>query len=278
VLRSMSEQHELLALQAAGVPSKRIVAPFVILSVIAVLCNFATVEFFLPASTKYTDQFQTSYLKRDNSRKDRIRVLELKDGSRLAFQYFDNSTTTFHDLFWVRSTDDIWRIKTLKLDRDNPKAPPLCTHVDHVTRGQDGGLHKIESHKEILLEALKIASYQVKKTQLSFESYSLSKLFKELDKEKIRFYELSAEFYMKCARLFLPLLAVLSIIPFCLRYSRLSSPMLLYSLGIFGTIALFVGIQAGGILTQNQILSPWASIIAPLLVLFGWSSFRFAKL
>jgi len=278
VLRSMSEKHELLALQAAGIPSKRIVTPFLFLAMTAVVCNFATTEFLLPASTKYTDQFQTSYLKRDSSGKDRIRVLELKDGSRLAFQHFDAKTTTFHDLFWIRSTDDLWRIKTLKLDMNNPKAPPLCSHADHITRGSDGGLHKVDSHNEILLEALKVGSYQAKKTQLSFESYSLSKLFKELDKEKIRYYELSAEFYMKCARLFLPFLAVLLVVPFCLRYSRLSSPMLLYSLGIFGTIVLFVGIQAGGILTQNQILSPWTSIIAPLFLLFSWSLFRFVKL
>jgi lipopolysaccharide export system permease protein len=278
VLRTMSERHELLALQAAGVPAKRIVLPFLSMALAAVCLNFAGAELFLPASTKYTENFQTTYLKRSTFEKDRLRVLELKDGSRLAFQHFDNTTTTFHDLFWIRSVDDIWRIKSLKLDRNNPTAPPLCNYVDHITRGNDGGLHKVDSYEEIRLAPLKAGSYQIKKSQLSFESYSLSKLFKELHKEKNHLGEISSEFFMKCARPFLPLLAILSIVPFCLRYSRLASAMPLYSLGIFGTIAYFVVIQAGGILTQNQIVTPWVSIIAPLIILLSWSTLRFIKL
>lgn len=276
VLRSMSEKHELLALQAAGLPLKRIMRPFLVIASLAVAANFCMAEFLLPTSNSYAENFQTSYLKRPISEKSRLRVLELKDGSRLAFHSFDGQTATFHDLFWIRSTDDIWRIKSLQLDKNRPKEAPLCYFADHICRTQEGGLHKIESYEEIRLEPLKASSFQIKKSQISFENFSISKLFKMLQTNPTA--EITAEVSMKCAKPFLSLLVVLAIAPFCLRFSRLSSAMPLYSLGIFGTIAYFVAIQAGGILTQNQILSPWLSIAAPLALLLCWSSLRFSKL
>jgi lipopolysaccharide export system permease protein len=277
VLRSMSERHELLALQAAGVPTMKIAAPFVRIAILFVVCNFCLTEFFLPASTKYTEHFQTTHLKRPALEKNRLRVLELKDGSRLAFQRFDKKTNTFHDLFWVKSSDDLWRIKTMTLDTNNPKAPPLCRFVDHIVRGSDGGLHKVDSHEEISLKELKPGSYQLKKHQDPYESYSLSKLFKLLFKKNSERAEITAELFMKSIRPFLSLLAILAIVPFCMHYSRLSSPMPLYTLGIFGTIAYYVTIHAGGILTQNQITSSWLCLVLPFLFLAGLATFRFVR-
>ncbi len=157
VLRNMSEKHELLALQVAGLSAKRIVRPFLVLSLASTLCTFAIAEFFLPGSLRFTDEFYALHLKPHSPEeaKARVGMLELKDGSRLAYHTFDSATTTFEDVFWIRSTDDIWRIKTLKLDREQPQAPPVASFVDHIARGPDGGLHKIASFPSIRLEGLK---------------------------------------------------------------------------------------------------------------------------
>ncbi len=284
ILRTMSERHELLALQVAGLPVKRLMRPFLLVAIISTLSNFAIAEFLLPRSLKFSSEFKEQHLKNlpKQEQRGRVRVLELKDGSRLAFQSFDGSKAIFHDLFWIRSTDDIWRIKTLELDREHPQNPPIGIHVDHIQRCQDGGLHKIASYPAIHLEALKASCYRLKKEAIPFEHYSLSKLSRSLhasSREEINHRAmLTAEFAMKTARPFLSLLVILGIAPFCVRYSRFSPPLPLYACGIFSVIAIFVAIQAGGVLVQNGITSSWLAIAIPLLVLFSWSTYRFAKL
>ena len=284
ILRTMSERHELLALQVGGLPLKRLLRPFLITALFATLLNFTIVQSLLPASLNFSSNFKEQHLKNlpKQERRGRVRVLELKDNSRLAFQSFDRKELTFHDLFWVRSTDDIWRIKTLKLDREQPQNAPLASHVDHIKRGQDGGLHKVASYPSIHLEGLRASSYHFKSQTIPIEHLSLSKLFYSMSKnsneEGSRKAMMRAEFGMKTARPFLSLIAIIGIAPFCLRYSRFSSSLPLYACGIFSMIATYVAIQAGGILVQNNVLSPWLAIAFPLSLLFTYSAYRFLKL
>lgn len=155
LLRGMNHRNELLALQAAGLPLKRLMRPFLIVALFATIMNLAIAEWLFPASLQFNEQFQTSHLKSTSEevRLERVRVLDLKDGSRLTFHSFDNKTATFHDLFWIRSLDDIWRIKTLTIDREHPKEAPVASYVDHIKRGEDGGLHKIASYPAMRLES-----------------------------------------------------------------------------------------------------------------------------
>ena len=284
LLRNMSERHELLALQVAGLPLKRLLRPFLIVAAVATLINFAIAELLLPHSLKFSSDFKEQHLKNlpKQEQRGRVRVLELKDGSRLAFQSFDRTKTTFHDLFWIRSTDDIWRIKTLKLDQEHPQDPPIGSYVDHIKRCQDGGLHKIASYPILQMEALKASCYQLKKESTPLEEYSLSKLAKSLTRnsqeDNSRQTMIHAEFAMKAARPFLSLIVILGIAPFCVRYSRFSPPLPLYACAIFSTIAMFVAIQAGGVLVQNGVGSSWLAIASPMLALFSCSLYRFAKL
>ncbi|MBS3904492.1 MAG: LptF/LptG family permease [Simkania sp.] len=279
VLKGMNRQNELLALQAAGLPLKHLMRPFLIVALLATALNFAVAQYLLPVSLQFTDTFQDKHLKRSSSedRANRIRVLELKDSSKLAFERFDRKTSTFHDLFWIRSIDDIWRIKQLKIDQEHPQEAPLGHFVDHIQRASDGGLHKVASYSTLRLEPLKAGAYQLKKMNIPAESLSLSKLAKEL-KQKNHYAQISAILAMKSVRPFLCLLAVLSIAPFCLRFTRLSSSLPLYAGGIFGIITCFIAIQAGGILTENQVLPSLISVVLPTASLMSWSIFRFAKL
>jgi lipopolysaccharide export system permease protein len=284
ILRTMSERHELLALQVGGLPLKRLLRPFLVTALFSTLLNFVVVQSLLPASLNFSSNFKDEHLKNlpKQEKRDRVRVLELKDSSKLAFQRFDRAELTFHDLFWIRSTEDIWRIKTLKLDREHPQNPPLASHVDHIRRGDDGGLHKIASYPSIRLEGLKASSYHLKSQTIPVEHFSLSKLFysmgKNTNEDGSHKAMMRAEFAMKTTRPFLSLMAIIGIAPFCLRYSRFSTSLPLYACGIFSMIATYVAIQAGGILVQNNIVSPWLAIVFPLFLLFSFSAYRFIKL
>jgi len=283
VLTSLSASRELLALQAGGVSLKRILRPLIILGVIAALFNIYNAEFLLPKATTFIDNFSASHLKPPSEKRNaRLRVVDLKDGSRLAFQKFDPKTTTFHDLFWIRSTDDIWRIKTLTLDAKQPKEAPTGYFVDHISRGSDGGLHKTTSYSAIRLEPLKAGAYLQHKVARSLENSAphsiIRSLRKEANPDSSHYNEMLSILTAKCAFPFLSPLVVLSAAPLCARFRRHTSYFLHYALGIFGFIAFFVLLNAASILGQNQVMSPVAAIIAPLALAYGWAIWKFSKL
>lgn len=283
VLTSLSSSRELLALQAAGLPLRRILRPFLVLGIAAAAFNLYNAQYLLPRATDFIDTFSASHLKQPSERKNaRLRVVDLKDGTRLAFQKFDNHSTTFHDLFWIRSSDDIWRIKSLKLDRSQPNQSPVGYYVDHMTRGPDGGLHKTASYTSLTLEPLKAGSYLQRRIVKSPENSSLSRLFhairKETNPDSPHYSENLSLLTAKCAFPLLSPLVIIGAAPSCTRFRRHTSYFLHYTLGIFGFIAFFVLLNAASILGQNQVISPIAAILTPLAIAYGWSLWRFLRI
>ena len=282
VLTNLNSSRELLALQAGGLHLRRILRPFLLLGIAGAAFNLANVQYLLPRANDFIDTFSASHLKQPSEKRNaRMRVLDLKDGSRLAFQKFNKETTTFHDLFWIRSSDDIWRIKTLRLDKTQPNAAPMGYFVDHIARSSDSGLHKAASYPSLPFEQLKASAFLQKRVVQSRGNRSLSALVKSLNDEtnsdSAHYYEMLSALTTKCALPFLSPLVILSIAPACARFRRYSSPFLFYVLGIFGFIAFFVLINAASILGQNQVFSPIAAILAPLVVAYSFSLWKYWK-
>ena len=280
VLRKMNARRELVALQVGGLSLQKILKPFLYVGIFCTLLNGATAEYALPFALKSVSMFQDKYIKRSPiSEKQRSsKVFELKDGSKLAFLSFDPKNKTFHDVFWIRSIDDIWRIKRLKQEKGEV---PLAFFADHIQRLGTGSLYKTASHNQLELPELILEIYRPKRSKLPIEYFSLSALFKEktstLFQEKTRHAALSACISLRIARCFIPLLAIVCIAPFCLAFSRISSSFILYLTGVFGVIAYFAFIQAGSILTENRVCSAFASVYFPLFLGLGLSMFRFVR-
>jgi lipopolysaccharide export system permease protein len=280
ILRDMSQRHELLTLQVAGLSLKRIVRPFLLSAAAAVLCNLLSNEFLLPPSIDALERFHSLYLKKPHTTPNLLHVIELEDHSRLVFQDFDRSHFIFHDLFWIRSTDDLWRIKSATLTDKGDNCSLHCHYVDHITRepGAGGGLHKTASYEELELSELMIDMKRLEKGRTIFATAPLSQLVKKLQIASPHANAFKADLVMRSTRAHLPLLMLLALLPSCLHYSRFRSPLLLYSVAIFGTIAAFVLIQAGAVFIENQALSIWSAMILPFaLFLFGtiWRFIRF---
>lgn len=283
VLTSLNAQRELLALQAAGLPLRKILRPFLFLGIVATAFNFYNAEYLLPRAADYIDAFAASHLKAPSERKSaRLRVVDLKDGSRLAFQKFDKKTSTFHDLFWIRSIDDIWRIKTLTIDRSQPNLPPTGTFVDRITRGPDGGLHKTASYPTLSIPGLKAGGYLEKQPVKNPSNQSFRELLhilrKETNPDSSYYNEILSVLVSKCALPLLSPLVILCMAPYCTRFKRHSSSFFLYTVGIFGFIAFFVLLNAASILGQSQVISPFAATLVPLGLAYGLFTWKFVRL
>ena len=64
--------------------------------------------------------------------------MPLKDKSKIVYQTIDREKNLFVDVYWIRSADEIWRMKTLSTD----PARPVGFYVDKLKRNSGGDFSK----------------------------------------------------------------------------------------------------------------------------------------
>jgi lipopolysaccharide export system permease protein len=267
VLYTLNLRRELVALQASGMRLRTLLRPFFFLAALCTLFNYLNAEFLAPNSISYLENFRKKHFhkKMEKSRKG-IHVLYLKDQSKLVYQTLDKQKNAFFDLFWIRSPNDIWRIKYLSSDPNHPEGQ----WVDHLERDKDGYLQKTASFETYLFKELKWDRTMTQKGLVPMENRKISQLFHtSFSKKTISSYEKAqalSYFLFKCAIPLLSFLVVLSTAPYCVRYSRNSRPFVTYTLSLFCFVALYALLDAAVILGENLIFSPWLTISAPLLL------------
>lgn len=273
---SMNLNGELVALQASGIPAKTIARPLLLLGILCALFNYFSFEFFLPSSLNFLDRFRERHFKhsRHGSRTEPVHALYLKDGSKIIYQTQDTDKACFFDVFWVRSSNDIWRMKTLSSDPHNP----IGTYVDHIQRNPLGNLTKTESFETYTFSPFKWQPDLAGKGYIPVENRKISELFNLLLSSKKRTTsverpQILTYLLFKCVMPLLPFLACIATLPYCIRYSRSTPLLLIYSLSIFGFVAFGALMDAGVILGENNVIPPLAAICGPFLICslgFGW--------
>ncbi len=275
VLLTMNTQGELVALQASGIPLKRIIRPLLLLASTCTLFNLLSAELILPNSLNYLDRFRESHFKHSfrGNRKEPIHALYLKDHSKIIYQAHDKEKGGYFDVFWVRSTDDIWRIKTLSTDLDNP----VGTSVDHLQRNLLGNLEKTDSFDTYQFAPFRVLPDLAGKGFVPFENRKMSELVKMLgEKRKTTSLERPqalTHLLFKCVMPWLCILSVIAAVPFCVRHSRMTPSFFIYSIALFGFISFYALMDAAVIMGENNVLTPTLAILAPIAlvtILFGW--------
>jgi lipopolysaccharide export system permease protein len=284
VLSHLNMHREFLAFQAAGLPSKKLIRPFFLIAALCTLFNYACVEWLLPVSTTYLDNFNEAHFKHiDRGKhkgkvvkpKEKLYALSLSDRSKLIYQSYDTEKEAYFDVIWICSPEELWRMKYLKLS-----SPPLASYADHFKRNPNGFFEKIASFSSYELPNLKWNPKEQSKLEIPFESHRMSSLWNLSQKSFTTAYERSeimTNFFFKCMMPLLPLLIVLAIAPFCIRYRRTHFIFFTYAFGIFGYIAFYLMMNAAVILGENHVFSPFWVIFTPFAVsatLFGG---KFAK-
>jgi len=151
VLLDLNRHLELVALQTAGLSSKKLLFPFFALAALLSLVCYANSEWVAPYAMTATKTFRASYSKhKKKARRESLQFLSLADGSELVYQEYDASSNALFDVFWIRSPSDIWHIKQLAIS----SSPPIGHAADHLVRTQEPVAKLHDSEKSMILSPL----------------------------------------------------------------------------------------------------------------------------
>ncbi len=233
-------RQEISSLQVTGLSSKTLLRPFFFIAIILGGITYVTLEYLLPYSFAYVEKFQIVHSKHpEKGEKRGLHLLLLEDGSKLIYQ--KKKRDGLFDVFWIRSPDDILHIKSLEENTGY--------FVDHLHRNEKGLLENVES----------------------FAKESFPKLIPQIEPLE------KTKWHTKLSTPLFPLLTLIAIAPYCLRFSRHISIFFYYAIALFSLIAFLMLIDAATILAENQIASPLLLIWAPIGLLFGVFGIRFSK-
>ncbi len=277
VLLSMNQHGELTALQVSGIPSTTILRPFLVIGLAATACNYASMEYILPKSLNYLDSFENRHFKNQGAtaKEKSFNVLYLTDGSKLFYQKEDASKQAYFDVFWVRSSDELFRMKYLSKDLEHP----FAQYVDHIIRDGQGRLEKVESFDTCHLISMHIKKATGNQGTISPENKRLSQLFYLLKHPSSDYLpsEILTHLLMKLSMPLLCLVSVLAPIPFCIRHSRNTPVFLIYTVSLFGLITFFTCMNGVVILGENHTMSPFLAILTPFIAISAWIGWKFKK-
>lgn len=279
VLTTLNGRREWIVLQVSGLTTRHLLRPFFAIALLACCFNFLNFQFFLPQALCQIDDFHATHFKNSHraKRKELIHLLTLNDNSKLIYQSYDPAKDAFFDVLWIRSTDDIWRMKFLNADPSTPNAQ----FVDHLVRNSQGFLEKAESYEIHRFSDLHWTPSMMGQSIAPFENRSLKELFNLIFFSKTTTpYESSkilTQFCFKCALPFISFIIVLAIAPFCLVFSRHLNLFLIYAFGLFGLLACYMLFDSMVTLGEHRVISPLIAAFAPLFLLGSFFTWRFFK-
>ena len=277
VLCRLNASRELVALQSCGIKLKSLLSPFFYLGALCCIFNWISSEKLLPKALVSLNHFEDISHYNGKDTKEPFYVLHLKDESKLIYQTHDIETNTFSDVYWVKSFNEIWRIKTLKADPKNP----IAELADHLVRNKEGILTKVKSYETWIIDGLTWQTNLNRKGVIPIESRKVTELGKVLaHKNKISKKQASEALTVLSYKLIMPvlsLLVVIAIAPFCIRYTRSVPTFYIYAVGLFGFIAFFLLMDSFVILGSHNTLNPLVAILLPFGMCFGVFSWKFGK-
>lgn len=277
-LCSLNTHNELVALMASGITMRRLLCPFIAFGIFFTFVTYIDIEFLQPMAAKYNTQLDHSRAKAKQKKHLPIQKLLLEDGSSLIYQSYDSAAQSFFDVYWVRSIDDIYRIKYLFPYAETPKGE----HVEHLQRNAEGVMVPTDSHVEIGFRDMHFDKEKLLDSVLLPDSQSLSALKEQLPTHQEKLNEKEARlvttYYYKWAIPWLCLLAVLAPAPFCVRFSRTLPVFFIYALSIFGLVSFYLVMDAATVLGERQMVAPFLAIWVPFTTFFAFFGWRFLRL
>lgn len=278
VLTGLNVQNEWTVFQAAGLSTRKLLAPFFAVAILCTVFLWANFQYFLPPALQNIDEFrmQHSHGSHLAKRREKIHLIPLKDQSKLLYQAYIPEKHALFDVLWIKSPNEIWRMKYLSADPAYPKAD----FVDHLIRSPSGMIEKQTSYDSIFLTDLKWHPKNARKALASFDQKSISELALLVKNRKISPYELPKAKTAVAFKIASPLLSpliILAFAPACLTFSRHRSFFVVYAVGIFSFFAFYMFLDSLTILSDNGLISPILAIFAPLLLLTSILGLRFLR-
>lgn len=277
---SLNTNNELVALMSSGISLRTLMRPFILLGLLCTGLMYLNMEFVSPIALKklkLIDDSRSSK-KRDSQTSLAAQHILLEDKSTLIFQSYDSSQNRFFDVYWVRSIDDIYRIKFLFPNLDTPRGE----FVDHLVRNSNGELAVLDSVEQMSLPDLRFNKKTLFETLTPAEELAVSELWKKLPEKQKATSEKQAQsiaaFYQKLLLPWFCLFAVIGPAPFCLYRTRNLPVFFIYALSIFGLLAFDVVIEAALILGKRQVMPPLLALGPPFAIIGGLLVWRYTRI
>ncbi len=276
MLCSLNIHNELTALLMAGVTYRRILLPFFLSALLCMGILYLNAEVASPIVAKQYKQYEqlrSSYKhrKRDHPH---IQQISLKDQSSLVFQNYNSLAGAFEDAYWIRSIDDIYRMKTLK----PLPGVPIAEQVEHFQRNPAGAMVITEQFPSLLLPEIQFHTKALLDTITEPEGFALSELYRRTTPPTAIFSEKEAKFlttyYHRLAMPLACLLAIMIPAPFCLRFTRTLPKFLIYACSLFALVFFFLLLNAASLLGDRQVLNPAVAIWTPCVAYFAIALYR----
>lgn len=265
ILFDLNAKRELVALQMAGLSSQALLTPlFVFAAVLSCAC-YSNQQWVAPEAKIASQEFRQAHAKK--KKEHPLYAQTLEDGSQVIFQRFYKEKKELFDLFWVRSSQDIWYIKELQIG-----SFPFVGHaVDHFTRDATQLLQKEES---FVWKEFPELSGQIKTSLqplIPIEHRPLSTLLQQAKIKSRDQPSIVSHLHYKLALPLLPFLILFAISPVALRFSRTLSPFWTTACSLFALLGYIVFLEGLVILGENQILPAawaiWSTFGLSLLIL-----------
>lgn len=259
VLIDLNTHREIVALQTAGLSSKKLLSPFFFLAFLLAAASYANLQWISPEAQLNADDFYKAH-SNHTAQTEKVFSLVLQDGSELVYQRYDPEKKELFDVFWIRSFDEIWHMKTLRVDLQ----PLGARFADRFARSATGALEKTDSADFRSFPELKIETGASFQRFIPFENRSLATLWRQAhggssDKQKS-----AAHLHYKLALPLIPFFTIFSFAPFALRFSRGRSSLIFIASALFAFIGLMTFLDAMLILAENQAIPAFVSIWLPL--------------
>jgi len=279
-LYNMNVHNELVALMAGGFRLKRLMIPFIVLAIFFVGAEYINYQYVMPKALK---QLRTLNEMRtvEKNKKQQIQSVQsivLEDHSTLIFLKYDHTQQRFYDTYWIRSIDDIYRIKYLYPHQKTP----IGNVVEHLERNKEGLLQEKEAHLELAFKEMRFNKKRLLETLTPSEEQSLVSLWAKTPQNRDAVSEkeaiLVSTFYRRLVMPWLCLLAVMGPIPFCVNYSRNQPIFFIYAFSLFGLVATYLMLDAAVILGKRQVFTPEWAILLPFFFVSSIIAWRFSRI
>ncbi len=266
VLTSMSASRELLALQAGGISLKKIAAPLIITGLGCTLLIGHNFQYWLPKALANIESFEHLRASRKNKEVN-LYTVPLEDGTKLYYAHRSLETMTLSDVIWVQSTNEVWRMKELRLRPTGHEG----RFVNHLMRDGFGRMQLIDSHEAIALPQLHLETLADTRFFTPIKARPLFELYRSLntDNAYLRQHEhaIVTQVIYKTLSPLLALLAICAALRPAMRYRRFANPFPIYALASLGFIAVCALLNAAVIVGEAGALSPFFAIGLPLVML-----------
>ncbi len=276
-LCKLNTNNELIAMMAGGIPIHTLLKPYLFVGLAFTGLMYLNNEFVVPVVAKERKYFDDLRASRKNANGHGAQHLLLADQTILIYHHYDSVKEQFVDVYWLRSTDDFFRMEALQPH----SKPPLGLIVDHIVRESPEKRSLQASYSERQFPEISFQQKTLADTVIPPEGMPLTELWEVLPSAKDTHTEkdarLMATFHRKLALPWLCLLAVIAPIPWCIRFSRNFPAALIYAGGVFGLVATYILMDASHVLARRQLLDPLWAIWGPLgilLITFGWRYWR----